>query len=54
MSKEKKISEMENKKEQFVALAKEVYPLIEQDVYKRQALHPEVLFFYTISVEQSF
>ena len=30
MSKEKKISEMENKKEQFVALAKEVYPLIEQ------------------------
>lgn len=30
MSKEKKISEMENKKEQFVALSKEVYPLIEQ------------------------
>lgn len=30
MSKEKKISEMESKKEQFVALAKEVYPLIEQ------------------------
>ena len=30
MSKEKKIIEMENKKEQFVALSKEVYPLIEQ------------------------
>ena len=30
MSKEKNISEMENMKEQFVALSKEVYPLIEQ------------------------
>lgn len=30
MSKDKKISEMEAKKEQFVVLAKEVYPLIEQ------------------------
>lgn len=30
MRNEKKISEMESKKEQFVALAKEVYPLIEQ------------------------
>lgn len=29
MSKEKNISEMENMKEQFVALSKEVYPLIE-------------------------
>lgn len=30
MRNEKKISEMESKKEQFVSLAKEVYPLIEQ------------------------
>lgn len=30
MSKEKKIVEMEEKKEQFIGLAKEVFPLVEQ------------------------